>query len=73
MTKEFDMDMTDDFRQCVMKLANTYNPDIELSGRYEDQHVLFEEFARKVTLDFSNQLYPIFLEALYEKFDQQQK
>ena len=71
MNQEINMDITGEFRQCVLKLANTYDPKFELSKNHKNQHDLFDEFTKNLCQDFSDQLYPLFLDVLYEKFDQQ--
>lgn len=71
MDQNINMDVNGEFRQCVLKLANTYEPTFELSEEFENQEQFFEEFSKNLCQDFSDQLYPLFLEVLREKFDQQ--
>ena len=70
---EIKINFDSDLRQLVLKLANTYEPKFELkNNNFENLDEMLTEFSQLICQDFSNQLYPIVLERLYEKMDQQQ-
>ncbi len=66
---EIKMNVSSDFRQCVLRLANTYHPQFEMPDCFPDQNAAFEEFASRVCKDFSDQLKPIFLKVLHQQFE----
>lgn len=66
-----EMDITPVFRQVVLKLANTYEPqfDYEDNESFKNQIELFENFSQSICDDFAKQLYPLLVSAISKEFD----
>ena len=70
---EIKIDFDGDLRQLVLKLANTYEPKFELkNSEFENTDEMLTEFSKLICQDFSSQLYPMILDRLHEKMNQQQ-
>ena len=71
---EINIDFDSDLRQLVLKLANTYEPKFELkNNNFENPNEILTEFSQLICQDFSSQLYPMILDRLHEKMNQQQQ
>ena len=63
------MNIDGDLRQCILKLANTYKPSFKISENFKGQNEMFDEVAKKISKDISEQLYPILLDKFHESFE----
>lgn len=68
---KLNLDFTSDFRQVILKLANTYEPKFDTPEHFENIEQLLDSFTTLICEDFSNQLYPLIYEKLSSKLHQQ--
>lgn len=72
MIDKIDLNADPIFRKSIMKLANTYKPNFSLDVKeFENEKVLFSEISKLICEDFSNQLYPILFDDLFNAFYKQ--
>ncbi len=72
MIDKIDLNANPIFRKSIMKLANTYKPNFSLDVKeFENEKVLFSEISKLICEDFSNQLYPILFDDLFNAFYKQ--
>lgn len=69
-SKEINLNFDNDFRQIILKLANTYEPSFDLSKtNFKNRYEYIEEIANLLSQDFAHQLYPLIEDYLHDQFD----
>lgn len=69
--KHVEMDITPVFRQAVLKLANTYEPQFDYKDNksFKNQIEVFENLSQSICDDFAKQLYPLLVSTISKEFD----
>ena len=71
-TKQIQINFDGDFRQVVLKLANTYQPkEIPNDFKVADLNEYIQVISEAVASDFSSQLQPLLAQKLHEVIQKQ--
>lgn len=65
------VDFTGDFRQVVLKLANSYDPTIEPPIYFQNLDEMIDAYSKLLCEDFSTHLFPLIREKMAESIDRQ--